>query len=155
ALLAVFALVPLLGEAVLLLVQMSLDNIVTILLLFLAGGLEIAALLPLLFFLPSYRQAKARHLARQSGPPTVIIGELSATPIQNQGLWQGRQYIPLQQFMVIDLKEAVVMSGTPSLLHLRRKYRSFQTTNSDGEQSRTAAWSDTLLIPIPIGREAE
>jgi hypothetical protein len=156
ALFAAVGALPLLAGIVLLLLgQFHLDDTVQVVLFVLAVGLEIAGLLPLLLVLPPYRQAKVRHLARQSGLPTVIIGELSAPPIQNQGLWQGRQYVPLQQFMVVDLKEAAVMPGTPSVLRLRRKYQSFQTTSSDGEQSRTAAWSETLLIPVPFGREAE
>jgi hypothetical protein len=97
-------------------------------------------MLPLVFGLRPFREARARHRARQTGPARVTMG-----PLQDkyQATWQAGQYVPLQD-MLLNLVRVKMITHPPAL-HFRRKHLGF----------RQASWHDTLCVPVPAGHEEE
>ncbi len=151
--------VPFLGLcgllASILLEKLSVDDFLFALSLLVLVLLFVALSIPFGLAIHPFLQALRRHSARQNGPRSVTIGPASRAPVVNQGLWQAGFYIPLQQFMVIDLKDATLSPGMPYVVQLRRRFRSSKSTHTSGEINITPPWSDTLFIPVPFGHKAE
>ncbi len=101
-----------------------------------------ASLLSYFFAWLCFREARQRHLARQSGPHRVTIG---SPHLFDQDMWMAGEHIPLQE-LFIKLLKVELSSRPPLVLSLHRRL---------SIRTGSGTWRDTLYLPVPQGREDE
>src|SRR5215469_11612414 len=101
-----------------------------------------AFLLSYFFAWLRFREARKRHLARQSGPQRVTIG---SPHLFDQDMWLAGVHIPLQE-LFIELRKVKLSSRPPLVLSLHRR---------NSLRSGSGAWRDTIYLLVPRGHEDE